>query len=148
MEEENNIIIEQGVVLLDAPMEDAETYNFTQAYRKALVTTLTRKGIPTDEIRGNLLLSTLDSMDKQINSRNKLRLEEAKVKSDDELKALMAGLLMSTNQSDHQTLGTAKLSTDYTPELPSEISNIELVPGQTEVNPGQIEFDAIMSAER
>lgn len=136
-----------NIQLID--MSDDDVFRLTQSARYALVQEMTKHGKPpTDFERGTLFLSTLDSMDKQVINRAKLHIEDEKAKSDDQFRAIMVQILNDNG------MRNASIANGYSPEqatgeftLPEELRNIELVPGQTDVAPPQIEYADIMDAQ-
>lgn len=128
--------------------EDEDIYQLTQSIRRAMVIQMTKDHIPVDEERGNLLLKTLDSMDKQVLTRSRLKLDTEVAKTDEEAKAVIASIL--TNRESVTKLEarpTDYVDAAYEVVLPDTIPAADIVPGMLDVNPAQIEYDQIMEAQ-
>ena len=114
-----------------------EIFLLTQSVRIKLVEKLA-KSIPTDFDRGTLLLGALKDLDNQVIAKSKLELESERNKTDQEVKAVLAQALMNRAADN-----TTNVPVDYVPTLPSDL-DIQLVEGQTDTKPHQIEYDHIM----
>lgn len=114
--------------------------NYTMGVRQQLVAKL-MKSINFNEVDDNaLLLKTLDSMDKQVFSKTRIQLESETAKNAEAERLLIAAVLKQ------QTLKTpdTTFKNDVVLEIPQEFLEREFVPGETDINPKEIEYDDIM----
>lgn len=125
-----------------APLSEDQALAFTQGHRRAVVRELTRNcALPSDADERKLLLAALDGMDRTT-------LTVKRIKSDEKVGGEMAGaagavanlLSQLSSRSNKRTAGIE--GSDQPPALDRTVPDPTLVPGETDVNPGQLTYDS------
>lgn len=129
---------------------DDELLNFTMHVRKDLALRLRKEILDSErsvdfEV-GTLLNSTLDSIDKQVFTKQKIKIDEDAAKSDEETKALLASLLndpsMHLGALNKMAERTSGEEVDF--KVPDNLPTPEIVPGHTDVKTQQLSYSSIV----
>lgn len=117
------------------------TFAFTQAKRREIVAGLMENGqLPKDQKDVALVLSTLKDMDSQAIGRKRIKVEE----KNNDVQAGAAVLIAKVLSETHgMQMMPRNIIRESLPELP-ELPEIEVVPGEMDQNPGQLDFDSFM----
>lgn len=124
-------------------MTEDQVLLYTRSKRMDMAQALTKSGVPTDKELGGMLLQTLDGLDRSSLSRLKIKAEENANKNNGAAAAVIAQLL--------GTIGSSKLyqmegfTRREMPALPSSIPDPEIVEGELDTNPPQMDFDSFSS---
>lgn len=125
-----------------ASMTEDEVLSFTRGKRMELANKLTEHGIPTEKETATVLLQTLDGLDRSSLTRLKIKAEEQANKNNTMAAAAIAEVLSKVSNNAYQMPGIARREI---PILPSDISDPDVVDGELETNPAQIDFDTFTS---
>jgi len=115
---------------------------YTRGKRVELATHLTKDGAPKDKDEQQVLLATLDGLDRSALSSKRIKVEEQATKNMTGQAAMIAAVLASV---DPRT--TMRFRTERDPEtvaLPSSIPHPAVVEGELEDNPGNLDYDTFM----
>lgn len=118
-----------------------EVLTFTKTKRMELAKALTEKGAPTDKDNQTILLHTLDGLDRSSLGRLKIKAEEQANKTTGAAAAVIAKVLA---QAGHALYQTDTPVARETPALPSYIPDPEIVEGELDVSPQQMNYDTFM----
>lgn len=120
-------------------MNEDQVLAYTQGKRRNIVDKLTNAGkVPDDKTEVSLLISALDGMDRAALTQKRIKSDEKAAQGISGAAAVIAKLLIQvgSNNSTHQ------ISDSITPPaIGKEIPDPLLVPGEAEINPGQLDFD-------
>ena len=140
--------------LVEIPQEEqaGAILDYTMAMRQRLVertmSEIEASDKPVAAVKLAALNGVLDSMDKQVQTKQKLEIEADKVNNDDEIKQLLIGLAnrpeMSLQAIQARQEGGEVIDGEYTAVIPDYLPPPELVPGHTEVNAAQLDYSTIM----
>ncbi len=120
-------------------MTEDDVLVYTRGKRMALATELTKNGIPTERDTASLLLNTLDGLDRSSLNRLKIKAEEKANKNNENAAAIIAQML---GKIDSRTLYQMPgVERKDIPSLPSHIPTPEIVEGELDTNPQQIDFE-------
>lgn len=125
-----------------ATMTEDEVLAYTRGKRMELANKLTESGIPTEKETATVLLQTLDGLDRSSLTRLKIKSEEQANKNNTIAASAIAEVLGRISNNAYQMPGVARKEI---PVLPSSISDPEVVEGELETNPAQIDFDTFTS---
>lgn len=124
-------------------LSEDQVLAYTQHKRKAIVQELTKTGaVPEDNSSRNMLLQALDGMDRAALTSKRIKSEEKN--------GGMAGAASLVAALLTQVTGK-KLTSDIidpnrpTPLLGQDVPPPQLVPGETEINPRQLDYDTFMA---
>jgi hypothetical protein len=120
-------------------MNEDQVLAYTQSKRRKIVDKLTDAGkIPDDKTEASLLISALDGMDRAALTQKRIKSDEKSAQGMAGAASVIAKLLTqvgSNNKSNH-------ISDDITPPtIGKEVPDPQLVPGEAEFTPGQMDFD-------
>lgn len=120
-------------------MTEDDVLAFTRSKRMALATELTKNGVPTERETAGVLLQTLDGLDRSSLTRLKIKADEKANKNNENAAAIIAQMLGQIGSSKiYQMEGVARREP---PQLSDSIPAPEVVDGEMETNPGQMDFD-------
>ena len=125
-----------------ATMTEDEVLTYTRTKRMALANKLTEAGIPTEKETATVLLQTLDGLDRSSLTRLKIKAEEQANKNNTAAAAAIAEILSKVNNQAYQMPG---LTRREIPVLPSSISDPDIVDGELETNPPQMDYQTFTS---
>lgn len=133
------------------PMKDEDSLNYTQNIRKRVVEDLIQGGkMPSDPKDRAQLLATLDGMDRQVLTKQKIKIEEKSADADRLAAEVMAAIVAQTRgrspferpviegQVVQPRLGAPVLDT-------SKIPKFEPVPGETDVGIADMNCETFMA---
>ena len=121
-------------------MSEDQVLAYTRGKRMELANKLTENGVPTDREVAGVLLQTLDGLDRSSLSRLKIKAEEQNNKNNTAAAAVIAEVLGRIGSSKiYQMEGVARREV---PVLPSSIPDPEVVEGELETTPTQMDFDS------
>lgn len=121
-------------------MTEDQVLTYTRGKRMELADKLTVNGAPTDKEQATVLLQTLDGLDRSSLGRLKIRAEEKANQNNANSAAIIARVLSeigSTKIYQHTTLIEREA-----PLLGDHIPVPEIVEGELETNPAQMDFDS------
>lgn len=131
-------------------MTEEDVFSFTQGMRKDLAVKthhVMMKSSFVDPEVGGMLNSVLDSMDKQIIQRKKLKLDEDVAKTDEETKRLLASVMkdpaLAIGNLNKINVRTEPLDQNAL-KIPDNLPAPSAVPGAIEITPDEVSFDFIM----
>jgi hypothetical protein len=136
---------------LPAAMSDEEALDFTQRHRRGLVDALTIGGPPTDGEVANVLLKTLDGIDRQALTKMKIKSDENASNNSDALAAsVIAGVfaqLKGKNPYERELIEGEFV--DNTPPVPdlNKLPAITLVPGETDIGTSDLTYESFTSKQ-
>jgi hypothetical protein len=125
------------------PAED-ELLSLSCKIRFDIIKSLTSSGIPQDPDNVKVLLSALKDMDSQAISRKRIKVEEKVSDNQEKAASIIAHILSNTHSS--QFIDSNVNSSRAIPILPSNIIDIEILPGETEVDAPQQDYDSFMAS--
>lgn len=126
-------------------MTEDQVLAYTQNKRIVIVDKLTENGkIPDDKIQASLLTSSLDGLDRSALTRKRISADEKSSQDTAGAAALIARLLMQQG-SNRNNVNDSNIIDTVVPELGHEIPSPELVPGETDINPLQMNFETFTS---
>ncbi|HWT40108.1 MAG TPA: hypothetical protein VN081_02450 [Dongiaceae bacterium] len=133
------------------PMSDEEALDFTQRHRKDLVDVLTANGAPTDGEVANVLLKTLDGMDRQALTKMKIKSDERTNDNSDKLAAsVIAGVfaqLKGKNPYEKEVIEGQLLERAAPAVDLSKLPAIELVPGETDIGTSDLTYESFTASQ-
>ncbi len=124
---------------LTKPLTEDEVILYTRQKRMQLANDLTQQGAPKDKDSQCVLLATLDGLDRSALGRLKIKAEERANANNASAAALIAQVLNeigSTKIYEFQTTVIREI-----PRLPDSIPKPDIVEGELETNPQQIDFE-------
>lgn len=123
-------------------MTEDDVLSYTRNKRMELANKLTATGVPTDKEQAGLLLQTLDGLDRSSLTRLRIKTEEKANTNSAHAAALIAEVLSKIGSSKvYQMDGCIR---EVAPQLPSTIPDPEIVQGELETHPQQIDYDGFM----
>lgn len=127
-----------------AEMTEDQVLAYTLSKRKKIVDELTRENkIPEDKTEVSLLVSALDGMDRAALSQKRLKADEKASQGMAGAAAAIAKLLTQVNS---RGSNQPDIDTGEPKVLGPDIPDPQLVPGETEINPGQMDFDSFTAS--
>lgn len=128
----------QAVVVSD--LTDEELFRYTQNKRLALVDEMTAHKMPTDTSEQSILLSALNDLDKQVVTRQKLKLEEKAVDAASSMADTMDFLYKNFgNHSPLEREITGEVTRNV--DLPDgPLTDVKLVEGELDIGSHRIEL--------
>lgn len=134
--------------ILDASkMTDDEILNFTKGVRITAVKKLTENGfVPSENGDKAMLITMLKDLDSQAINKKRLVIEE---KGADNSSLIVAALLRQVDKKTafRHVEGSGSDVVDVTTRvLPDELPNPDVLPGEGEVNPPQLDYEGFMRA--
>ena len=127
-------------VIDPSTMTEDDVLLYTRAQRMALANELTKDGVPTDKDNAGILLHALDGLDKASLTKLRILADEKANKQSANNAALIAEVLSKVGNSAYQMSGVSRNDTS----LPDDIPNPEIVEGELETNPTQVDYDTFM----
>lgn len=131
---------------LDHIKEDPvdQDIEYVRIRRKQIIDKLTEKGVPDDESAVALLLGALTDMDRTSLSRKKIKVESDAVANNKQAADLIASIF---NQPNSKQLGMSANNgvAGVIPSVEGRLPHVEMLPGEMDVNPMQLDYDAFMS---
>lgn len=131
---------------LDHIKEDPvdQDIEYVRIKRKQIIDKLTEKGVPDDESTVALLLGALTDMDRTSLSRKKIKVESDAVANNKQAADLIASIF---NQPNSKQLGMSANNgvAGVIPSVEGRLPQVEMLPGEMDVNPMQLDYDAFMS---
>lgn len=131
---------------LDHVKEDPvdQDIEYVRIKRKQIIDKLTEKGVPDDEGTVALLLGALTDMDRTSLSRKKIKVESDAVASNKQAADLIASIFNQPN-SKQLGMGANNGVAGVIPSVEGRLPQVEMLPGEMDVNPMQLDYDAFMS---
>lgn len=124
-----------------ADMTEDDVLLYTRSKRVQLANKLTERGVPTEKEDASLLLQTLDGLDRSSLSRLKIKAEEKANTNNAHAAAIIAQVLSQIGSSKiYQVEGG--VPRQVAPLLPNHIPDPEIVEGELETHPHQMDFDS------
>lgn len=121
-------------------MTEDEVLAYTRSKRMDLANELTKNGIPTERETAGVLLQTLDGLDRSSLTRLKIKADEKANKNNENAAAIIAQMLGQIGSSKiYQMEGVARREA---PQLSGSVPVPDVVEGEMETNPGQMDFDS------
>lgn len=127
-------------VIDPSAMTEDDVLLYTRAQRMALANELTKDGVPTDKDNAGILLHALDGLDKASLTKLRILADEKANKQSANNAALIAEVLSKVGNCAYQMSGVSRNDTS----LPDDIPNPEIVEGELETNPTQVDYDTFM----
>lgn len=129
-------------------LSEDQVLAYTQTKRKAIVQELTKSGaVPEDNSSRNMLLQALDGMDRAALTSKRIKAEE---KGNSALAGAAGIVAAMLNQVSGKRLVSMEDPVDVesrpAPALGMDVPPPQLVPGETEINPGQLDFDTFVAS--
>ncbi len=113
--------------------------NFTQSTRENIAKELLKDNkLPDSDEDRNLLLKVLDSMDRTDLSVAKLKVDDKSVAGMQNIHDMVAFVLLNSTRS-------IKNNINIIPELPIELTKIDIVPGETELGIQTFTYEQMIS---
>ena len=130
-------------------MSESEVFNYTQAIRRKLADKMLMR-LDTDPESVEALTRLLDSMDKQVIAKDKMKKEEEQLAGDNEVKAILARLMgnipLNPEIIEHDPEGYSEV--DDAIVIPDDIvASANITANMLEVSPRDITYDEIMQSE-
>ena len=120
--------------------KDLNVLEYTNNIRKQLVSDIIASGMPSALDNREVLLKTLDGIDKNTLSKMKLRIEEANAQTAKASQQLVAGYLKEKSRRNLEAQRRGHIQTE--PEVHYDID--DAVPGEMEINPTPVELIDIL----
>lgn len=128
-------------------MNDDQVLAFTQGIRVKAIGTLTQRGaVPEENSDRNFLINMLDGLDRQALGNKRLKVDEQTNNGMVNAANLVAHLLNTVTGV--KRLDNEVIEGHVTPVLGNEVPTPQLVPGETEVNPGQLDYNSFITNVR
>jgi len=125
-------------------MSEDQVLAYTQSKRRAIVEEITKEGaIPKDRSEATLLIQALDGMDRSALTQKRIKADEKASDAMAGSAAIVAKLLNSIGST--RPADTVDVVARETPTLGDDIPDPVLVPGETTINPPQLDYDTFMS---
>jgi hypothetical protein len=120
-------------------MNEDQVLAYTQSKRRKIVDKLTDAGkVPDDKTEVSLLISALDGMDRAALTQKRIKSDEKTAQGVTGAAAVIAKLLMQVGSNSNPN----QISDNVAPPvIGKEVPDPELVPGEAELKPGQLDFD-------
>jgi len=118
---------------------------FTHSTRKQVVNSLMSKGVPQDGESLNILLKTVDGMDRAALTRKRIKADEKVADQAAAASGLIAQVLLAVGSRRGQLEPVQTITHREPPMLGPDIPTPILVEGECEVNPIQVQYDAFMA---
>ena len=122
---------------------DLQVLEYTNTIRKQLVEDIIKDGIPSALDNREMLLKSLDGLDKNAVAKMKLRIDEANSQTAKAQQKLVSDYLKEKSRRRLHAIRTN--SNQDIPEVDHELGDI--VMGEMDVNPKPVELDDIMTDE-
>lgn len=120
--------------------KDLNVLEYTNTIRKQLVSDIIASGMPSALDNREVLLKTLDGIDKNTLSKMKLRIEEASAQTAKASQQLVASYLREKSRRNLEAHRSGNIQTE--PEVHYEID--DAVPGEMDINPIPVELIDIL----
>lgn len=128
-------------------LSEDQVLAYTQSKRKAIVQELTQKGaVPDDNSSRNMLLQALDGMDRAALTSKRIKAEEKSGAAMAGAAGMVAQLLTKVTGKSLANLDLEDAVERAAPALGADVPPPQLVPGETEVNPAQLDYDSFIAA--
>lgn len=125
-------------------IDDIENLNFTHRVRKQVIEKLTKDGnLPEDKTNQSFLMKALDGIDRQVLTTVRIRSDENKNQSNQEIAAEMARLLSSLTHAKMREMAQPTVRA-----LPEDIVVIDPVEGETAIGVQDLTYNEFMDANK
>ena len=124
--------------LFDA--DDKKALNKTSLLRDQMITALTKTGIPSDDKDRKFLLDVLDSSDRSVFNKARIRVDEKNGQNQQQTTAMIAAVLLKINEQ--QIVSNTQARRDKT--KPKDLPEPVLIPGETAVGVQTQTYDQFM----
>ena len=128
---------------------DEVDLDYTRSKRRAIVDKLTDKGIPDDPEALNIILKTLDGIDRPALVKMRIKADEGISNQQATSAAALAQLYMNP-KSKQRPVEIVDLGADdvrQIPELPQDLVAPSILPGELDVSPQQDTYDSFMERQ-
>jgi hypothetical protein len=126
-------------------MSEDQVLAYTQGKRRVIIDKLTEAGkVPDEKTEVSLLVSALDGMDRAALTQKRIKADEKSAQGMAGAANIIAKLLTQVNSKGKNTDLENSSSAPLT--LGDEIPAPNLVPGETEITPGQMDFDSFTAS--
>lgn len=123
-----------------AEMTEDQVLLYTRSKRMELANKLTEKGVPTEKETASVLLQTLDGLDRSSLTRLRIKADEQANKNNGQSAAIIAEVLNRIGSSrPYEMNGVCRREI---PQLPNDIPSPEVVEGELDTNPIQMDYDS------
>ncbi len=127
-----------------APLSDDQVLALTRTLRIEAIRDLFKNGTLSGESSDrNLFVALTGALDTQAINNKKIAAEDRAGSSN---AALVAQIIAAIKPADFQNIGGAGGVVDVEAKKLPEGIHVDLVPGETEVNPGQLNYDTFVAA--
>jgi hypothetical protein len=125
-------------------MNEDEVLAYTQNLRVRIIKEVTKGGVvPDDRSAQSLLMNQLDSLERTALTSKRIKADEAAAETGAGAAALIAKLLSQAGSGRREE--TDIIEARVVPVLGSDVPEPVLVPGETEIAPGQLDYDSFMA---
>lgn len=124
--------------LFDA--EDKKALSKTSQLRDQMITEMTKKGIPSDEKERKFLLDVLDSADRSVFNKARIRVDEKNGQNQQQTTAMIAAVLLKINEQ--QIISNTREAREKA--IPKELPDPKLIPGETAIGVQNQTYDQFM----
>lgn len=123
--------------------------DFTRSKRRQIVTALCKDDkVPTDPEQLNLLLKTLDGIDKPALVKLRIKADEGISNNAAVAAAALAQVFMNPNSKRKpEVIELGVVDESKIPELPNDLPVPQVLPGELDVNPAQETYDSFMARQ-
>lgn len=147
--------MDAGTVVIDpsidaGSMSDDQILALTQRTRVGVVNHLANKkpgGIPDDKEDRDALFKALDGLDKVALTRKRIAADVEQASGVSQAVSLISTLLRQSKTT-YNTVDVDDATVVSAPTLSNDIPEPELVPGETEINAGQLNYDAFVAGKQ
>lgn len=132
------------------PTDDNDTLNYTQKVRQMVVSDLITGGMPKDPKDRAQLLAALDGMDRQVLTKQKIKVDEKVADADRHAATILAQVLAQTHGRSPYERPVIEGEV-ITPALPgptvdlSKLPEFEPVPGETDIGTADMNCETFMA---
>lgn len=123
--------------------KDLSVLEYTNNIRKQLVADIISSGMPTALDNREMLLKTLDGIDKNTLSKMKLRIDEANAQTAKASQQLVANYLKEKSRRNLQAARSGDIQTE--PQVEFDID--DAVPGEMDIDPVRVELTDIITED-
>lgn len=125
------------------PMAEDAVLEYTQKVRQGIVSSLIQNGfVPGDNSDRNMLLSALDGLDRQALTNKRIKADQENARGMNNAAGLVAQVLAAVGRSSREIVVVNRDA----PVLGSEIPEPQLVPGELDQNPEQMNYESFIAS--
>ena len=125
-------------------LEDQNRLNLTLKIRENIITSLTKDGVPNNKDDMQILLSTLDGMDRTVISKTRLNVDNKNNQLQQQTAGLIAELLSKFSENNSH----CKTEFVTVPVLPSEVLVGKFVEGEMDIGVQSLTYEQFMAEHK